>query len=166
MNQTTLELRGDREIVIERTFNGPAHIVFDAWTRPELVERWWAPQSRGVSMVACTADVRAGGSYRYHLRHTRGEFAFAGEYLEVTPPVKLVYTQMYEPTASGTMPGDLAITVTVTFTERAGRTHVVSHTHCPTPQLRDGIIASGMESGMRETMDLLESLVESLTSAR
>jgi uncharacterized protein YndB with AHSA1/START domain len=166
MNQTTLELRGDREIVIERTFNGPAHIVFDAWTRPELVERWWAPRSRGVSIVACTADVRAGGSYRYHLRHARGEFAFAGEYLEVTPPAKLVYTQMYEPSASGPMPGDLAIRVTVTFTERAGRTQVVSHTHCPTPQLRDSIIASGMESGMRETMDLLESLVESLTSAR
>jgi uncharacterized protein YndB with AHSA1/START domain len=165
MNQTTLELRGDREIVIERTFNGPAHIVFDAWTRPELVERWWAPKSRGVAMVACTADVRAGGTYRYHLRHGRGEFAFAGRYLEVTPPTRLVYTQVYEPTASGPTPGDVAITTTVTFTERGGRTHVVSLTHCPTPQLRDTIIASGMESGMRETMDLLESLVESLASA-
>ena len=83
----------------------------------------------------------------------------------MTPPVKLVYTQVYEPSAAGTKPGDVPITVTVTFTERAGRTHAVSHTHCPTPQLRDGIIASGMESGMRETMDLLESLVESLASA-
>lgn len=166
MNQTTLELRGDREIVIARTFNGPSHIVFDAWTRPELVERWWAPKSRGVAMIACTADVRIGGRYRYHLRHGRGEFAFAGEYLEVTPPAKLVYTQVYEPTAAGTMPGDQPITITVTFTERAGRTHVVSHTYCPTPEVRDAIIASGMESGMRETMDLLEALVESLASAR
>ena len=166
MNPTTLELKGDREIVIERTFNGPAHIVFDAWTRPELVARWWAPVSRGVSVVACTADVRAGGSYRYHLRHPHGEFAFTGEYLEVTPPTKLVYTQLYEPAASGTMADDAAITVTVTFTERGGRTHLISHTHCPTPELRDAIIASGMEGGVRETMDLLETRVESLVSSR
>lgn len=166
MNQTSLELRGDREIVIERTFDGPPHIVFDAWTRSELVERWWAPKSRGVAFVSCTADVRVGGTYRYHLRKGQAEFAFAGEYLEVAPPTRLVYTQVFEPTASGPQPGDVAITTTVTFTARGGRTHVVSLTDCPTPQLRDAIIASGMESGMRETMDLLESLVESLTSAR
>jgi len=71
-----------------------------------------------------------------------------------------------EPTASGADPGAAAITITVTFAERGGRTHLVSHTHCPTPQVRDSIIASGMESGMRETMDLLESLVESQVSAR
>jgi len=164
MNQTTMELKGDREIVIERTFNGPAHIVFDAWTRPELVARWWAPEGRA-TMVSCEADVRVGGRYRYHLRHAHGDFAFAGEYLEVTPPSRVVYTEIYEPTASGTKPGDVAITVTVTFSERGGQTHVVSHSHCPTPQVRDAIIASGMEGGMRETMDQLEMLVESLASA-
>jgi uncharacterized protein YndB with AHSA1/START domain len=166
MNRTTMELKGDREIVIERTFDGPAQIVFDAWTRPELVARWWAPASRGVSIVRCEADVRVGGRYRYHLRHGRGDVAFSGEYLEVTPPSRLVYTQVLEPTASGVEPGAAAITTTVTFTERDGRTHLVSHTICPTPQLRDGIIASGMESGMRETMDLLDTLVASLTSTR
>ena len=164
MNQTTMELKGDREIVIERTFNGPAHIVFDAWTRPELVARWWAPEGRA-TMVSCEADVRVGGRYRYHLRHAHGDFAFAGEYLEVTPPSRVVYTEIYEPTASGTKPGDVAITVTVTFSERGGQTHVVSHSQCPTPQVRDAIIASGMEAGMRETMDQLETLVESLASA-
>jgi len=164
MNQTTMELKGDREIVIERTFNGPAHIVFDAWTRPELVARWWAPEGRA-TMVSCEADVRVGGRYRYHLRHAHGDFAFAGEYLEVTPPSRVVYTEIYEPTASGTKPGDVAITVTVTFSERGGQTHVVSHSQCPTPQVRDAIIASGMEAGMRETMDQLEMLVESLASA-
>ena len=165
MNQTTMELKGDREIVIERTFNGPAHIVFDAWTRPELVARWWAPKQRGVSVVRCEADVRVAGRYRYHLRHPHGEFAFSGEYVDVTPPARVVYTEIFEPTASGSQPGDAAVTVTVTFTERGGQTHVVSHSHCPTPQVRDAIIASGMESGMRETMDQLEMLVESLTSA-
>ena len=164
MNQTTMELKGDREIVIERTFNGPAHIVFDAWTRPELVARWWAPEGRA-TMVSCEAEVRVGGRYRYHLRHAHGDFAFSGEYLEVTPPSRVVYTEIYEPTAAGTKPGDVAITVTVTFTERGGQTHVVSHSQCPTPQVRDAIIASGMESGMRETMDQLEMLVESLASA-
>jgi uncharacterized protein YndB with AHSA1/START domain len=165
MNQTTMELKGDREIVIERTFNGPAHIVFDAWTRPELVARWWAPKGRNVSIVRCEGDVRVGGRYRYHLRHAHGEFAFSGEYLEVTPPSKIVHTEIYEPTASGVSPGDVGILITVTFTERGGQTHVVSHSQCPTPQVRDAIIASGMESGMREAMDQLETLVESLASA-
>jgi uncharacterized protein YndB with AHSA1/START domain len=165
MNQTTMTLKGDREIVIERTFNGPPHIVFDAWTRPELVARWWAPKERDVTIVRCEADVRAGGRYRYHLRHKHGEFAFSGEYLEVAPPSRVVHTEFFEPTASGTNPGDVGVTVTVTFTERGGQTHVVSHSRCPTPQVRDAIIASGMEGGMRESMDLLETLVESLASA-
>ena len=73
MNQTSMELQGDREIVISRTFNGPARIVFDAWTKPELVRRWWAPKSRRVSIVSCDADVRVGGGYRYVLRRDTGE---------------------------------------------------------------------------------------------
>jgi uncharacterized protein YndB with AHSA1/START domain len=77
VNQTSMELKGDREIVIERTFKGPPRIVFDAWTRPELVRRWWAPKSRRVSLVGCDADVRVGGSYRYVARLAAGgQFAF------------------------------------------------------------------------------------------
>ena len=70
--RTSLTLEGDRNFVIARTFNGPARIVFEAYTRPELVARWWAPQSHGVSIVACDADVRPGGSYRYVLRVRAG----------------------------------------------------------------------------------------------
>ena len=163
MNETTMQLKGDREIVIERTFNGPARIVFDAFTRPELVRRWWAPKSLGVSIVDCDAAVRAGGHYRYVLNvRDRQQIAFSGTYLEVTPPSRLVYTQVFEPTAGGAAPDDTPITVTVTFEERAGKTHLVSHTMCPTEEVRDGIIASGMEHGMRETMDQLEELVASL----
>jgi uncharacterized protein YndB with AHSA1/START domain len=163
MNQTTLALAGDREIVIKRTFNGPARIVFEAWTNPELVKRWWAPASLGVAIVSCEADVRVGGSYRYVLAHRTGtDFAFSGAYKEVTPPSRLVYTQIFEPTAAGANPGDASILVTVTFDEQAGRTHVVSHTMCPSQEVRDGIIASGMEHGMRETMDQLETLVGAL----
>jgi uncharacterized protein YndB with AHSA1/START domain len=162
MNRTTLELRSDREIVIARMFNGPARIVFDAWTTPELVQRWWAPKSREVSIVSCEADVKAGGSYRYVLRHKGNEFAFSGNYIEVTPPSRLVYTQIFEPTAGGAAPNDEGILITVTFDERDGKTHLLSHSLCPSKDVRDAIIASGMEQGMRETMDQLDALVATL----
>jgi uncharacterized protein YndB with AHSA1/START domain len=163
MNRTSMELEGDREIVIARTFNGPARIVFDAWTRPELVRRWWAPKSRRVSMASCEADVRVGGSYRYVLRLDAGkEFAFSGKYREVTPPSRLVYTEIFEPTAAGADPTDEGVLVTVTFDEREGKTHMVSRSLCPSKEVRDSIIASGMEHGMRETMDALDELVASL----
>ncbi len=162
-NQTSMELKGDRGIVITRMFNGPARIVFDAWTRPELVMRWWAPRSRGVSVVGCDAAVSVGGHYRYVLRHDAGtEMAFSGKYIEVTPHSRLVYTHLFEPTASGTNPGDPELIITVTFDEHDGKTLVVSHSLCPSKELRDIILASGMEGGMRETMEQLEELVASL----
>jgi uncharacterized protein YndB with AHSA1/START domain len=159
MNQTSMELSGDREIVISRTFNGPARLVFDAWTRPELVRRWWAPKSRGVSLVGCDADVRAGGKYRYVLRRsdTGDELGFSGTYTEVTPHSRLVYTQIFEPMASA---GEAIITVT--FDEREGKTHLVARELYPSKEIRDGVLASGMEDGMRETMEQLEELVASL----
>jgi uncharacterized protein YndB with AHSA1/START domain len=160
--RTTLEVKGDLEIVITRTFDAPAGIVFAAWTRPELVRRWWAPASLGVTIVSCDADVRVGGSYRYVLHHAGSEFAFSGRYTEVAPPSRIAYTQVFEPTASGAPPGDGDVLVTVTFEDDAGRTHVVSHTQCPSRDVRDGIIASGMEHGMRECMEQLDALVASL----
>jgi uncharacterized protein YndB with AHSA1/START domain len=163
MNQTSMELRGDREIVITRTFNGPPRIVFDAWTKPELVRRWWAPGTHGDSMASCDADVRVGGSYRYVLRLDSGsQFAFSGKYMEVTPHSRLVYTEIFEPTASGANPDDVGVIVTVTLEERDGKTHLVSHSLCPSKDVRDAIIASGMEDGMRKTMDQLDELVATL----
>jgi len=163
MNQTSMDLEGDREIVIARTFNGPARIVFDAWTKPELVKRWWAPRSHQVSVVACDAEVRVGGGYRYVLRlDTGSEFAFSGKYTEVTPHSRLVYTQIFEPTASGANPGDDEVIITVTFEGHDGKTHLVSRSLCPSKEVRDTIIASGMEHGMRETMEQLDELVASL----
>ena len=125
-------LEGDREIVITRAFNGPARIVFDAYTRAELVSRWFAPKSLGVSMMSCDADVRVGGAYRYVIMHRTGTpFAFSGKYTEVTPHSRLVYTQIFEPTAGGAPPGDEGITVIVTFDERDGKTHLTSRSVCP-----------------------------------
>src|SRR5215211_2581792 len=92
-NRTTVERKSERELVITRTFNGPACIVFEAWTKPELLKRWWAPKSTGFSLLSCEADVRVGGRYRFEFgRDGAKGMAFFGRYLEVTPPSRLVWT--------------------------------------------------------------------------
>jgi uncharacterized protein YndB with AHSA1/START domain len=157
-NKTTMELDGDRSIVITRTFNAPPRIVFDAWTRADLVKRWWAPRSRGVSMASCEADPRPGGKYRYVLRLPTGdEVAFSGEYSELLPFSRIVYTQVFEPAAEGG-----AAIVTITLQEVEGKTRLTSREVYPSAEVRDAVLASGMEGGMRETMDQLDELVHSL----
>jgi len=157
-NQTAMELTSDLEIVITRTFNGPPRIVFEAWTRPELVRRWWAPKALGVSVVSIDADVRVGGRYRYVLQRGDGggEVAFSGTYREVAPPSRLVYTQAFEP-----YPDEVIITITLT--ERDGQTDFVSHELWPSKEIRDMAMSTGMEKGMRMTMDQLDELVASLS---
>jgi uncharacterized protein YndB with AHSA1/START domain len=156
-NQTAMELKADREIIITRTFNAPARIVFDAWTKAELVRRWWAPHSRGVEMASCEADVRPGGKYRYVLRQGSQELGFSGEYREVTPHTRLVYTQLFEPMMSAG-----AVVCTVTFEERNGQTHLTAQEVYPSKEARQATITAGMEGGMRETMEQLEELLASL----
>jgi uncharacterized protein YndB with AHSA1/START domain len=157
-NRTTVERRSDRELVVTRTFNAPAKIVFDAFTRPDLLKRWWAPRSHGVSLFACEADVRVGGRYRYTFgRDPEHPMVFSGTYIEVTPPSRVVCTQLFEPMASA---GEAI--VTATFDERDGRTDLVLHQLFPSKEALDGAVASGMEKGMRESYDQLEELVASL----
>src|SRR5262245_41243757 len=93
-NRTTVERKSERELVVTRTFHAPVRIVFEAWTKPELLQRWWAPKSFGVSFVSCEADVRTGGTYRFVFRHPSSEqpMAFFGRYIEVTPHSRLVWT--------------------------------------------------------------------------
>ncbi|MCA9727428.1 MAG: SRPBCC family protein [Candidatus Eisenbacteria bacterium] len=148
-----MEMRSDREIVISRTFRAPARILFDAWTRADLVSRWWAPKSHGVEIAHCEADVRVGGKYRYVLRKGDDEFAFSGTYSEVTPPTRLVYSHVFE-----AFP-DSPVTVTVTFEELDGETRLVAHEVYPSKEALAGALSSGMEHGMRETMDQLDALV-------
>src|ERR1700753_1194112 len=109
-SRTTFVRTSDRELVATRTFDGPARIVFEAWTKPELIMRWWAPASFGISFLSCETDVRTGGSYRYVFRHpASGEpMAFFGRYIEVAPNARLVWTNEEEE--------DGAVT-TVTFEE-------------------------------------------------
>lgn len=157
LNRTSMELTSDKELVITRTFRAPAHIVFDAWTKPEYVKRWWAPASRGVTLVECEADLRPSGEYRYVLgRGDNERFAFFGKYMEITRPTRLVYTQIFEPFP------DAAVIVTVSFEERDGSTKVVSHELYPSAETREMALASGMEDGMRETYEQLDQLVMSL----
>lgn len=157
-NATVMDLEGDSTIVIRRTFDAPARIVFEAYTNADLVKRWFAPKKRGVTMVSCDADVREGGAYRYVFRPSNGEaVAFSGTYREVKRHTKVVFSQIFEPMRAA---GEAVITVT--FDEHDGKTTVVGREVYPSAQVRDGVIASGMEDGMRESMEQLDALVTSL----
>ena len=154
-NPTLVERRSARELVVTRAFAAPARVVFDAWTRPEYLRRWWAPCSRGVKLLECTADVRVGGAYRYVFgRPGEPAMAFSGTYSEVVVPTRLVFTQVFEPMADVG-----AAIVTTTFTEQGARTVLEIHQLFPSKEALDGAVASGMEDGMRETFDQLATVV-------
>ena len=164
-NETTLERASDVELVITRTFNAPPKLVFDAWTKPELVKRWWAPKSRTEELVSIEADVRKGGNYRYVMRPCAPHptFAFRGTYLELDPHTRIVCTEEFEPAADGTSAGEGSVNTT-TFEARGDRTHVVIRCVYPSKEVLDIVIATGMEGGMRESYEQLEELVTSLAS--
>lgn len=154
-NETIVERTSDRELVVTRTFNAPAHVVFDAWTKPELLKRWWAPKSFGVSIFECEQDLRAGGSYRYAFgRDPKNPEVFSGRYLEVNSPARLVLTQVYERMSDA---GEAV--VTTDFEESEGRTRVTLRQLFPSKEALEGALASGMERGMRVTLDQLGELV-------
>lgn len=156
-NPTTTERTSDRELVVTRTFDAPARMVFEAWTRPELFQRWWVPKGAPIVLVSCDLDVRPGGKYRLEFALVGDDsqrMEFFGRYLEVVPPTRLVWTN-----EEGD--GDGAVT-TVTFTEQAGRTKVVVHDLHPSKEALDEAIASGSTSGMPAQLEqLAEFLVGS-----
>ncbi len=152
-NRTTVERKSERELVFTRTFNAPARIVFEAWAKPELLKRWWAPKSTGVSLLSCEADVRVGGRYRLEFGHGASKpMAFFGRYIDVTPHSRLVWTN--EESEDG------AVT-TVTFEEKAGKTLLVMHELYPSKEALDGAI-EGMEGGMPEAFGQLDELLVTL----
>ncbi|TGP20162.1 ATPase [Mesorhizobium sp. M1D.F.Ca.ET.184.01.1.1] len=149
-NRTTVVRKSERELIITRTFNGPARVVFAAWTRPELFIRWWAAKSTGVPMLSCEMDVRVGGRYRVEFGHDASEsMAFVGKYLEVIPNSRLVWTN--EESEDG------AVT-TVTFEEKGDKTLLVLHELYPSKEALDEAIA-GMEGGMPEQFEQLDELL-------
>jgi uncharacterized protein YndB with AHSA1/START domain len=152
-NRTTVERKSERETAVTRTFNAPARIVFEAWTRPELLKRWWAPKSMGLSLLSCEVDVRVGGRYRFEIGHQASKpMVFFGRYLEVTPHSRLVWTN--DETDGGSV-------TTVTFEEKGGKTLLVMHELYPSKEALDA--NAGMEDGMSETFAQLDELLVTLS---
>ena len=158
-NSTKVERKSDRELVVTRTINGPARLVFEAWSKPELLKQWWVPKSFGLSLISCEADVRVGGGYRLVFRHPAAPepMAFYGKYLEVVPASRLVWTNE-ETGGSGQV-------TTVTFEEKGEKTLVVLHELYPSKEALDDAIASGSTSGMGETFDQLDEFVATLAAS-
>jgi uncharacterized protein YndB with AHSA1/START domain len=148
--RTTVERKSDRELVTTRTINGPARLVFEAWTKAELFKRWWVPKSLGMSLLSCDMDVRVGGKYRLVFAHEGTESAFFGSYLEVTPHSRLVWTNEES--------GDAGPVTTVTFEEKGGKTLVVLHELYPSKEALDAA-GTGAADMMSETFAQLEELL-------
>jgi uncharacterized protein YndB with AHSA1/START domain len=152
-NRTTVERKSEREIVVTRTFNGPARIVFEAWTKPELIKRWWVPKSMGISLLSCEMDVRVGGKYRFVFGHDASKpMAFFGRYIEVTPYSRLVWTNEES--------DDGAVT-TVTFEEQDGKTLLAMHELYPSKEALDAA-GTGSADATVETFAQLDELLVTL----
>jgi uncharacterized protein YndB with AHSA1/START domain len=154
-NRTTVERKSERELVVTRTFNGPARIVFEAWTKPELFKRWWAPKSSGLTMLSCEMDVRVGGRYRLVVAHAASKepMEFFGRYIEVTPHSRLVWTN--DEGADG------GAVTTVTFEEKGGKTLLVLHELYPSKEALDAA-GTGAADAMSETFEQLDELLVTL----
>ena len=152
-NQSTVVRKSERELVISRTVNGTARIVFEAWTKPELFKRWWVPKSCGLSIISFEADIRTGGKYRLVFSHSGAELpALHGKYLEVTPCSRIVWTN--EEAEDGPV-------TTVTFDEQGGKTLMVMTELYPTKEALDVAMGSGASQGTTESFDQLEDFVVS-----
>lgn len=149
--RTTVERKSERELVVTRTFNAPARIVFEAWTRPELFKQWWVPKSMDMFLRSCEMDVRVGGRYRLVFGHDASHPAeFFGRYLEVTPHSRLVWTN-----DEG---GDAGPVTTVTFEEKGGKTLLVMHELYPSKEALDAA-GTGAADMMSETFEQLDELL-------
>ncbi|HMI40976.1 MAG TPA: SRPBCC family protein [Sphingomicrobium sp.] len=152
-NRTLVERKSDRELVVTRTFDAPARILFEVWTKPELFMRWWAPKSMGVPLLSCEMDVRAGGKYRLEFGHdASNSFAFFGKYIEVTSGSRLVWTNDE---------GEDGAVTTVTFEDKGGKTLLTFHELYPSKEALDEALI-GMEGGMPEQFEQLDELLGSL----
>jgi len=152
-NRTTVERKSDREVVVTRTINGPARIVFEAFTNAELFKRWWVPKSLGMTLLSCELDARVGGKYRLVFDHSPEPVAFFGTYLEVKPYSRLAWTN-----EEG---GDGGPVTTVTFEEKGGKTLVVLRETHPSKEALD-TAGTGATDAMAETFDQLDELLIAL----
>ena len=152
-NRTTVERKSGRETVVTRTFDAPARIVFEAWTKPELMKRWWVPKSMAVPLLSCEMDVRVGGKYRFVFGHDASEsMAFFGRYIEATPFSRLVWTNEESDDSSVT---------TVTFEEKDGKTRLVMHELYPSKEALEAA-GTGSADATVETFAQLDELLVTL----
>ncbi len=153
-NVTTVEKPSDREVVVTRTFNAPARIVYEAWTQPELMKRWWLPKSMNMTLVSCEMDVRVGGKYRFVFG---GGFEFFGRYTEVIPNSRIVWTNEESGEAAASI-------TTVTFEEKDGKTFLVMSELFPSKEALDA--AGGAADATHETFAQLDELLVELGAGR
>ena len=148
-NVTRVERKSEREMVITRTFNASARIVFEAWTKAELMQRWWVPKSSGLTLLSCEMDVRTGGSYRFVFEHAPEPMAFFGRYLEVSPHSRLVWTNDES--------GDAGQLSTLTLEDHGDTTRIVLHELYPSAEAFEA--AKGSYDGMPESFGQLDALL-------
>jgi uncharacterized protein YndB with AHSA1/START domain len=151
-HHTTVERKSEREVVVTRTFNAPARLVFQAWTQAELFQRWWVPKSMGMTLLSCEMDVRVGGRYRLEFSFEGANAAFFGTYQEVIPNARLVWTN--EESEDGPV-------TTVTFEEKEGKTWVVMHELHPSKEALDAA-GTGAADALVETFGQLDELLLTL----
>jgi uncharacterized protein YndB with AHSA1/START domain len=147
----------DREIRITRVFDAPRQLLFEAMSKPEHIKRWWGILDKGYSVPACEVDLRPGGAWRFVNRTPRGEVvAFYGVYREITPPERMVFTEIFEPFP------DSESVVTAVFTEENGKTRLTLTSLYPSLEVRDMVLKSGMERGAAISYDRLEEVARQL----
>ncbi|SRR6266508_3018658 len=146
----------DREIRLTRVFDAPRHLVFEAMTKPEHIRRWWGCLAEGYSVPVCEVDLRPGGRWHFVNRHPKGEAGFHGVYREITPPERLVFTEIYEPFP------DTESVVTAVFTDENGKTRLTVTSLYPSLDVRDMVLKSGMEKGAAISYDRLEEVAREL----
>lgn len=148
---TTTDRHSDLEVVVTRTFNAPVRVIFEAWTKPEIIMKWWTPASFGITFISCEMDVRTGGSYKFVMGHPSFDqpMSFFGRYIEVEPNKRIVWTNEE---------GDGSVT-TVTFEEKDGKTHLVLRDVYPSKEALDEAMASGAIGGYPEQFNQLDTLL-------
>jgi uncharacterized protein YndB with AHSA1/START domain len=154
-NRTTVERKSERELVVTRTFDAPARLVFDAWSKADLFRQWWVPKSMGMSLLSCEMDVRTGGKYRLTFAHGDSQMAFFGTYKEVIPNSRIVWTNEESDEGSVT---------TVTLTENGGKTSLVLHELYPSKEALDAA-GTGAVDAMGETFGQLDDLLATLAAS-
>ena len=156
----TVTTPSDTEIQLTRLFDAPRHLVFEAMSKPEHIKRWWGNLGDGYSVPVCEVDLRIGGKWRFVNRHPKGEAEFYGEYREIDPPGRIVFTEIYAPFP------DAPSVVTATLADENGKTRLVATSNYPSKMMRDMVLQTGMEKGAAKSYDRLDEVAMQLATSR